>query len=81
MLSVIWIRDKTFEMSEKELNSYRFLSGEEPTEEMLESIMKDALQSALSRKQAAEARIKADIESQRAILKKKWENLMKRSYV
>lgn len=28
-------------MSEKELNSYRFISGEEPTDEMLAQIMKE----------------------------------------
>ncbi len=29
-------------MSEKELNKYRFLSGDDPSDEMLECIMRDA---------------------------------------
>lgn len=33
-------------MSEKEMNSYRFGSGEEPTDEMLEQIMKEVAQDA-----------------------------------
>ncbi len=28
-------------MSEKEMNSYRFVSGEEPTDEMLSQLMKE----------------------------------------
>lgn len=59
-------------MSEKELNSYRFLSGEEPTDEMLECIMKEALETAMSRKREAEARIKAEVERQRQFLREKW---------
>lgn len=33
-------------MSEKELNSYRFGMGQEPTDEMLEHIMKEVAQEA-----------------------------------
>ena len=49
-------------MSEKDLNSYRFLSGEDPTDEMLECIMWDALESAMNRRREAEARIKAEVD-------------------
>ncbi len=59
-------------MSEKELNSYRFLSGEDPTDEMLECIMKDALDSAMNRKREAEARLKAEVERQRQLHRAKW---------
>ncbi len=59
-------------MSEKELNSYRFLSGEDPTDEMLECIMKDALESAMNRKREAEARLKAEVERQRQLHRAKW---------
>ncbi len=59
-------------MSEKELNSYRFLSGEDPTDEMLECIMKDALESAMLRKREAEARLKAEVERQRQLHRAKW---------
>ena len=59
-------------MSEKELNSYRFLSGEDPTDEMLECIMRDALESAMTRRREAEARMKAEVERQRKLHKEKW---------
>ena len=59
-------------MSEKELNSYRFLSGEDPTDEMLECIMRDALESAMDRRREAEARIKAEVERQRKLHREKW---------
>ncbi len=59
-------------MSEKELNSYRFLSGEDPTDEMLEGIMKDALECAMTRRREAEAKIKAEVEQQRQLHRDKW---------
>ena len=37
-------------MSEKELNSYRFNSGEEPSDEMLSIIMKEEAQEAKEKK-------------------------------
>lgn len=43
-------------MSEKEMNSYRFGTGQEPTDEMLEQIMKEVAQEAReSNKRATEA--------------------------
>lgn len=43
-------------MSETEMNSYRFGTGQEPTDEMLEQIMKEAAQEAREkRKKATEA--------------------------
>ncbi len=59
-------------MSEKELNSYRFLSGEDPTDEMLECIMRDALECAMTKRRKAEARIKAEVERQRKLHREKW---------
>lgn len=59
-------------MTEKELNSYRFLSGEDPTEEMLERIMQDALDCAMARRREAEAKIKAEVERQRQLQRDKW---------
>lgn len=64
-------------MTEKELNSYRFLSGEDPTDEMLECIMRDALESAMTRRREAEARIKAEFEHQRKLHKEKWDARLK----
>ena len=37
-------------MSEKEMNSYRFVSGQEPSDEMLEQIMMEAAMEANQRK-------------------------------
>lgn len=50
-------------MSEQELNSYRFTSGEEPTDEQLDGIMQAALTDV--RKRATEARIKFDEQYER----------------
>ena len=59
-------------MAENELNSYRFLSGEDHTDEMLECIMRDALESAMNRRREAEARRKAEVERQRKLHREKW---------
>ncbi len=67
-------------MSEKELNSYRFLSGEDPTDEMLECIMKDALESAMNRKREAEARLKVEVERQRQLYRAKWAKRLECNY-
>ena len=45
---------KTTIMSEKELNSYRLTSMEEPTDEMLSAIMKEAAEDADKRWKEAE---------------------------
>ena len=43
-------------MSEKEMNAYRFSSGEEPSDEMLSQLMKEVAQEAReSSKKAADA--------------------------
>lgn len=43
-------------MSEKEMNSYRFGTGQEPTDEMLEQVMKEVAQDAReSSKRAVDA--------------------------
>ncbi len=59
-------------MSEQELNSYRFLSGDDPTDEMLECIMQDALECAMTRRREAEAKIKTEVERQRKLYREKW---------
>lgn len=43
-------------MSEKELNAYRLTSMEEPTDEMLSAIMKEAAEEAVQRWKEAEKR-------------------------
>lgn len=41
-------------ISEQELNSYRFLSGEDPTDEMLHAIMSEARDVAIERAEEAQ---------------------------
>ena len=41
-------------MLEKKMNSYRFVSGEEPSDEMLEQIMMEAAMEANQRKRRAD---------------------------
>lgn len=59
-------------MSEKELNSYRFTSGKEPTDEMLAQIMKEVAQeAAASNRKAIDAYFK-QMEKNIAIKQKIW---------
>ncbi|MBP3353156.1 MAG: hypothetical protein IJ341_03260 [Bacteroidales bacterium] len=59
-------------MSEKELNSYRFGTGQEPSDEMLEQIMKEvAKESKESSKRAADMYLK-QMRINIAIKKEKW---------
>ncbi|MCM1077840.1 MAG: hypothetical protein NC411_10850 [Bacteroides sp.] len=51
-------------MSEQELNSYRFLGGADPTDEMLQAIMIDARDEAIRRAEEAQKKFKADYERQ-----------------
>ena len=41
-------------MSEKEMNSYRFVSGQEPSDEMLSQLMNEVAAEAVARKQKAD---------------------------
>ena len=45
---------KSIGMSEKEMNSYRFVSGQEPSDEMLEQIMMEVAMEANQRKRRAD---------------------------
>lgn len=40
-------------MSEKEMNSYRFISGQEPTDEMLSQLMREVVEKANTENQKA----------------------------
>lgn len=64
-------------MSEKELNSYRFLSGEEPSEEMLECIMKEAAETAIAKKKMADERMAELMRKRRADLQAKYSEKIK----
>lgn len=59
-------------MSEQELNSYRFSSGTDPSDEMLKYIMKEVADDAMARRREAELRISKSVENQRIALKAKW---------
>ena len=48
-------------MTEKELNSYRLTSLEEPTDDMLSYIMKEAAAEAQAKKEAAHKKLFAEI--------------------
>jgi glutamate dehydrogenase/leucine dehydrogenase len=52
---------KIVSMSEKELNAYRLTSMEEPTDEMLSAIMREAAEEATLRWKAAEQRFFQEI--------------------
>lgn len=51
-------------MSEQELNSYRFLSGQEPTDEMLHAIMSEARDAAIKKAEEAQRKYEAEYERQ-----------------
>jgi len=59
-------------MSEQELNSYRFTSGSEPSDEMLECIMKEVTKDVIMRRCEAEKRLNESISNQRIALKAEW---------
>ena len=59
-------------MSEKELNSYRFLSGEEPTDEMLAGIMREAAEEAVAKKKKADERMAELMRKRRIELQNKY---------
>ena len=61
-------------MSEQELNSYRFLSGEEPSDEMLQAIMDEACNEAVRRANEAQEKFRADHERQYAQALQIWGN-------
>lgn len=64
-------------MTEKELNSYRFTSTEEPTDEMLAQIMSEVTNDAVERRRKSDAKYKDQMEAQRAILRSQWSNRIK----
>ena len=59
-------------MSEKELNSYRFLSGKEPTDEMLAAIIKEAKEEAVAKRKIADDKMQELMQLRRAELKAKY---------
>ncbi|MDE6695006.1 MAG: hypothetical protein K2J57_04155 [Bacteroidales bacterium] len=64
-------------MSEQELNTYRFTSHEEPTDEMLSQIMKEVAQEAVARQEQAMRRYQEEMERQRVLLHARWDDKLK----
>ena len=60
-------------MSEEEMNSYRFASGEEPSDEMLSQLMKEVAEEAQISNQKAAERHLAEMTRNIAVKKAKWE--------
>lgn len=59
-------------MSEQELNSYRFSSGKEPSDEMLKCIMKEVAEEAMARRREAQRDVNESVAKQRSALREKW---------
>ena len=59
-------------MSEEEMNSYRFTSGEEPSDEMLAQLMKEVAHDAKVRQEQATAAYFSDMRREAEIVKAKW---------
>lgn len=59
-------------MSEQELNSYRFLSNVDPSDEMLEAIMHEATQDAIKRQNDALIKMERAMDERRSHLHKKY---------
>lgn len=61
-------------MSEKEMNAYRFGVGEEPTDEMLEQIMKEVAQEARESNAKAMGEFFDSLNREARAIKKEWSN-------
>lgn len=59
-------------MSEQEMNSYRFTSGEEPSDEMLAQLMKEVAHDAKVRQEKATAAYFSEMRREAEIVKAKW---------
>lgn len=61
-------------MSEKEMNAYRFGTGEEPTDAMLEQIMKEVAQEARESNQKAVGEFFESLKREAKAIKDEWLN-------
>jgi nitrate/nitrite-specific signal transduction histidine kinase len=61
-------------MSEKEMNSYRFSSGVEPTDEMLSQLMKEVANEAKNSNQKAMDDFFASLKREAKAIRKEWAN-------
>ena len=61
-------------MSEKEMNSYRFSSGVEPTDEMLSQLMKEVAQEAKESNQKAMGEFFESLKREAKAIRNEWSN-------
>ena len=59
-------------MSEKEMNSYRFISGQEPSDEMLSQLMNEVAAEAVARRQKADEAYFSQMRRNVAAKREKW---------
>lgn len=59
-------------MSEKEMNSYRFVSGQEPSDEMLSQLMNEVAEEAVERRQKAEEAYLLQMKHNIAAKRERW---------
>lgn len=59
-------------MSEQEMNSYRFTSGIEPSDEMLAQLMKEVAHDAKERQEQATAAYFSEMRREAEVVKTKW---------
>ena len=59
-------------MSEQEMNSYRFTSGLEPSDEMLAQLMKEVAHDAKERQEQATAAYFSEMRREADVVKTKW---------
>ena len=64
-------------MSEQEMNSYRFTSGLEPSDEMLAQLMKEVAHDAKERQEQATAAYFSKMRREAEVVKTKWADRIK----
>ena len=64
-------------MSEQEMNSYRFTSGLEPSDEMLAQLMKEVAHDAKERQEQATATYFSEMRREAEVVKTKWADRIK----
>ena len=64
-------------MSEQEMNSYRFTSGLEPSDEMLAQLMKEVAHDAKERQKQATAAYFSEMRREAEVVKTKWADRIK----
>ena len=64
-------------MSEQEMNSYRYPSGLEPSDEMLAQLMKEVAHDAKERQEQATAAYFSEMRREAEVVKTKWADRIK----